>query len=74
MKTLQLSRGKQTSLNQIYHHQTHPVNPETSIRRQSGMSIFRQEVAIKKRTSQDTCIIRAYPDFGVTRLLAAGSR
>ena len=59
---------------QLCHLSTQPVDPETSIRRQSGMSIFRQDVAIRKRISKDTCKLRAYPDFGVTCLLAAGSR
>jgi len=31
---------------------THPVDPDTSIRRQGGMSMFFQGFAIRKRTSR----------------------
>ena len=36
---------------QNYHPLTQPVDPETSIRRQSSMSMCRQDVAIRNRIS-----------------------
>lgn len=53
---------------------TQPVDPDTSIRRQGGMSMFSQSVAIRKRTSLGTCKKRAYPEGGVNCLLLAGWR